>query len=117
MRVIRICAAVALIGAAGVAIAGDGMSIRVLNDSPDNLIVTLVDRSVQPPQTVLSGEVINGNASISASIGTDASGHGRLSWTATTVDRDMRRCGSRVKRSVEEGATIHVSANHRCPSQ
>jgi hypothetical protein len=100
--------------AGGTALAQGGVSVRVLNDTPDNLVVTLYDRSTRPPQPVVSGEIINGNASISVSITADASGRGHLSWTATTVGRDMRRCGHREKRGVNDGDTIRVYANHRC---
>jgi hypothetical protein len=78
--------------------------------------VTIVDRNAHPPQAVVSGEVIDGNASISVSITADASGRGHLSWTASTTDPDMRRCGRRDRRGVNDGATIHVSANSRCPA-
>jgi hypothetical protein len=104
-----------LICTGGTALAGDGVSLKVMNDTPDNLTVTIYDRNAQPPQAVVSGEVINGNASISVSITADASGRGHLSWTATTGDRDMRRCGRRDKRGVNDGDTIHVSATRRCP--
>jgi len=106
-----------LLCAGGTALAQNGVSVRVLNDTPDNLIVTLYDRNAQPPQPVVSGELINGNASISVSITADASGRGHLSWTATTAGRDMRRCGHREKRGVNDSDTIRVSANHRCTAR
>jgi hypothetical protein len=106
-----------LLCAGGTALAQDGVSIRVLNDTPNNLIVTLYDRNVRPPQPVVSGELINGNASISVSISADASGRGHLSWTATTAGRDMRRCGHQGKRGVNDGDTIRVHANHRCTAR
>lgn len=106
-----------LLCAGGFAFAGDGIvTITVLNDTPDSLTVTLYDRNAQPPQPVVSGAVINGNASLSASISADASGRGHLSWNAITTDPDMRRCGHREKRGVNDGSTIHVYVNRRCPN-
>jgi hypothetical protein len=106
-----------IVCAGGTALAGDGVTVRVLNDTPDSLTVTLYDRNVQPPQPVVSAAVINGNASISVSITPDASGRGHLSWNATTTDADMRRCGHREKRRVNDGDTIRVFANNRCPDR
>jgi hypothetical protein len=107
----------AMLYAAGAALAGDGVTVRILNDTPDALSVTIFDRNVQPAQAVVSSEVINGNASLSVSVTADASGRGHLSWTATTVDRDMRRCGHRDKPGVNDGDTIRVHANRSCPDR
>jgi hypothetical protein len=119
MRALSAVAIAAICSLGGTALAGgaalaDGIAVRLLNDTPNNLIVTLKDLNAQPPQYVASGEVINGNAAINLSITADASGFGHLAWTATTVDRDMRRCGHLDIRRVKAGATIHVFANHRC---
>ncbi len=101
----------------GAALAGEGVTVTVLNDTPDPLTVTIYDRNARPPQAVVSGEVINGNASISVSVTADASGRGHLSWTATTGDRDMRRCGHKDKPGVNDGDTIHVHAGDTCASR
>jgi hypothetical protein len=103
--------------AGGSALAGDGVTVRVLNDTPDALSVTMYDRNARPPQAVMSSEVINGNGSVSVSVTADASGRGHLSWTATTVDHDMRRCGHQDRRGVNDGDTIRVHANRSCPAQ
>jgi hypothetical protein len=116
-RRIPAAAVAAMLLAGGSALGGDGVTVRVLNDTPDPLTVTIYDRNAQPPQPVVSGEVINGNASISVSVTADASGRGHLSWTATTGDRDMRRCGHRDKPALNDGDTIHVHANSRCPGR
>ena len=102
-------------GLASAAKAQDGVSVRILNDTPDDLLVTLYDRTVHPPQRVLSSQVINGNAAIRVTLTADASGRANLSWTAVTVDRDMRRCGRRTLQGVNDENTVHVFANHRCP--
>jgi hypothetical protein len=119
MHAIRIAAlalGVTLCGA-GAAFAGDGVTVRILNDSPDPLTVTLYDRNARPPQAVVSGEVINGNASISVSVTADASGFGHLSWTATTGDGEMRRCGRKDKPKVNDGDTIRVHAARSCAAR
>lgn len=119
MRTLGVLLLVAMlqVGAQPAALAQDGLTIRLLNDTPDNLLVTLYDRSVRPPQRVLSGAVINGNSSISVALTPDASGRGNLSWNAVTVDQDMRRCGRRTRHGVNGGDTVRVFANRRCPSR
>lgn len=58
---------------------GDGtLTIHVVNDTIDNLVVTLEDRNLSPHQRVLSGQVIYSNASIVTSISADASGLGHV---------------------------------------
>jgi len=116
MRVAAIALGV-MFCAGGNALAGDGVTVKVLNDTPDALTVTIYDRNAQPPQAVVSGEVINGNASVSVSVTPDASGRGHLTWTATTGDRDMRRCGHKDKPGVNDGDTIRVHAGDSCSAQ
>jgi len=99
------------------ALADDGLSITLNNNTTGNLRVTVYDMNAQPPQKVLSGEVINGFASIKISIAADDSGHGHLSWTATTVDRDMRRCGHHDKPKLNDGDTVRVYANSECAAR
>src|SRR5277367_6405095 len=69
----------------GAVYGGDGLTITVMNDTTDNLIVTIYDRNTSPPQKVLSSEVVLGSASIPVSISADPSGQGHLSWTARTA--------------------------------
>jgi hypothetical protein len=115
MRALRASAAMLVASAcfAGAALA-QGVGVRVLNDTPNSLYITLKDLNSRPPENVLSGQVINGNAAVNLSVTADASGRGLLSWSATTVDRDMRRCARRRKVSVNDGATVHVFANRHC---
>jgi hypothetical protein len=98
------------------AFGADGLTITISNDGPDNLFVTVYDRSSSPPQQVLSHSALYGNASITVSIGADRSGHGRLSWTATTVDHVMRKCGHNQKSHLNDGDTVTVHANDDCRS-
>jgi hypothetical protein len=97
--------------------AGDGVSITLNNNTTGNLLVTVYDLNVTPAQKILSGELINGFASIKISIAADDSGRGHLSWTATTVDRDMRQCGHHNKPGLNDGDTVHVYANSECAAR
>lgn len=90
------------------------LTLHVANGSVDSVIVTLYDRNLRRHQQVVSGQVINGNASISITISADSGGQGHLSWTAMTVDRDMRRCGHGDKHGVNDGATVQVLADGPC---
>jgi hypothetical protein len=98
------------------AFGADGLMITINNDSSDNLFVTVYDRSLSPPQQVLSHTALYGNASLTVSIGADRSGHGHLSWTATTVDPVMRKCGHDQKSHLNDGDTVNVHANGDCAS-
>jgi hypothetical protein len=111
---------ITLIGALGVwvstsVVAGDGgLTITISNDSTSNLLVTVYDLNTDPAQKILASQVINGFATVSVSVSADDSGHGHLSWSATTVDRDMRQCGHRDKSDLNDGDTVHVSADGDC---
>jgi hypothetical protein len=91
-----------------------GITVHIANGTTDNLIVTLYDRNLRHRQRVLSGEVINGNASIAITVTADASGRGHVAWTATTVDRDMRHCGHHDQSGLNDGETVHVHADGKC---
>jgi hypothetical protein len=90
------------------------VTIHVLNDTTNNLEVTLYDRNLRRHQMVLSGQVIYGNASIATTISADSSGQGHVSWKAITTDRDMRKCGHHEKAGLNDGDTVHVWANDSC---
>jgi hypothetical protein len=90
------------------------VTIHVLNDTTDNLEVTLYDRNLRRHQMVLSGQVIYGNASISTTVSADSSGQGHVYWRAMSTDRDMRKCGHHEKAGLNNGETVHVWANGSC---
>jgi hypothetical protein len=96
------------------ALAADGLMITINNDSSDSLFITVYDRSLSPPQQILSHTALYGNASISVSIGADSSGHGRMSWTAITIDHHMRKCGHNQKSHLNDGDTVNVHADGDC---
>lgn len=101
--------------AGGSSFAGGGITIHLANDTPDSVMVSVFDKNLgRRRQRVLSGEVINGNASISISITSDSSGQGHLFWTARNLDPDMRRCGQHDKPGLNDGETVHVYADSKC---
>jgi hypothetical protein len=110
---VRVVHVLLILGSAS-AFGGDGMRITINNNTTKNLLVTVYDLNSNPAQQVVSSATINGFASISVMVGADASGQGHLSWTATTVDKDMRMCGHHDKPHLNDGDTVHVYANSPC---
>jgi hypothetical protein len=111
----RIALACIVLSCAHTSALGQGtVTIHVLNDTTDNLEVTLYDRNLRRRQMILSGQVIYGNASIATTISADSSGQGHVYWKAMNTDRDMRRCGKHEQAGLNNGDTIHVWANSRC---
>jgi hypothetical protein len=96
--------------------AGD-VTITLNNGTTNSLLVTVYDMNVQPPLKILSSALINDNASITVSITLDASGQGKVAWTATTVDRDMRACGSGHKSNLNDGDSVDVNTDYDCSGQ
>jgi hypothetical protein len=97
------------------AVLGQGtVTIHVLNDTPDNLQVTLYDRNLRRHPMILSSVIIYGNASIATTISADSSGQGHVYWKAISTDRDMRKCGHHEKAGLNSGDTLHVWANGSC---
>jgi hypothetical protein len=103
-----------MFGLAGAAAFGQGVTVTVSNDSSDNIYVTAYDRNTNPPQMVLASRPIYGSASLTVMLTADASGQGHLSWTATTMDRDMHRCGHNDKPNLNDGDTVNVHADSDC---
>jgi hypothetical protein len=115
VRLLLGCAVLSL--AQSPASASCGVTVRIQNDTVNNLIVTLYDRNFSRKQPMLSGQIINGNASISVTLTANASGQGHLSWEAATVDPDMRRCGHHDNPGLNDGDTVRVHADAACPAR
>jgi hypothetical protein len=111
---LKITLACLLIGICVPALAQEGLSVTITNDTSDAIYVTAYDRNASPPQLVLSNRAIYGSASLTVMITADASGQGHLSWTAITVDRDMHRCGRNDKPNLNDGDTVNVHADSDC---
>jgi hypothetical protein len=92
----------------------NGLTVSILNDSNDTLIVSVYDQSTKPPQQLVGDEAIYGNASVSVSLSPDSSGLGHLKWTAVTKDSDMRACGHGNKANLHDGDTVNVHADGQC---
>lgn len=112
-RITALAQLLLLSGSAAV-FAGDSLMITLNNDTSDAILVTVYDRSITPPQQVVISTPIYGNASLSVSITADGSGHGHLSWTAMSADRDMRMCGRDDKPNLNDGDTVNVHADGDC---
>jgi len=105
--------ALLLAGSTGV-LADGGLTITLRNDSGDNLLVTVYDQVTKPASTVLSNREIYGDASVSINLTAGGSGHGHLTWSAVTVDHDMRKCGRGEQRHLNDGDTVAVHADGAC---
>jgi hypothetical protein len=92
----------------------DGVMITINNNTSGNLLVTAYDRGASPPNVVLSSRPIYGNASITLTISTDSSGKGHISWTAMSLDPDMRMCGHDDAPNLSDGDTVNVHAEDDC---
>jgi hypothetical protein len=90
---------------------GDGPSITINNNTTDNLFVTVYDLNASPAVRVLSGQMINGFASLTVTIMADDSGQGHLRWSATT---DMGRCGRSDAPNLNDGDTVNVYTDSDC---
>ena len=111
---LAITLACSLIGFTDPALSQGGLSVTISNDTSDAIYVTAYDQNANPPQPVLSNRAIYGSASLTVMITADASGRGHLSWTATTIDRDMHRCGHNDKPNLNDGDTVNVHADADC---
>jgi hypothetical protein len=91
----------------------DGIEVTISNDGTENLVVTIYDMSVSPKRAVLTNARMNGFSSLSISLITDASGKGRLSWTATGTDPKFPRCGHSDV-TVDNAGSVSVHADSSC---
>jgi hypothetical protein len=112
LRLVLACGLLSLIHTA--ALAGDGLSITISNNTTKDLVVTIYDLNANRGARVLSGERINSFASITVTIAQDASGRGHVRWTATSGGHDDRTCGHHDKPGLNDGDTVHVYANSPC---
>jgi hypothetical protein len=100
--------------AVALAFAGSGLTITLTNNTTDTLLVSVYDLNANPPQRVLSSEVINGNASVAVTIAADDQGHGHVSWRARTSDSDMRMCGGDDAANLNDGDSVSAHADTEC---
>lgn len=96
------------------AFAGEGVDVTVTNDSTEDLVVTVYDESTVPNVVVLSRAHMNGFTSIPVTVATDAAGHAKVSWTATTADVNFRKCGHENDVALSDDAlslTVHADSS------
>ena len=98
------------------AFGGGGLIVTIANNTTENLLVTVYDLNTSPVKRVMSDQTINGFASLPVTIAADDSGEGHLSWTATTVGRDMRMCEHNDTANLNDSDTVNVSADAECGS-
>jgi hypothetical protein len=92
----------------------DGVAVKLINNGTQDVVVTVYDTSTQPYKTILTDARINGFTSIPVSMMTDATGRANLSWTATTVDPNDRKCGHATKAGLKDADTVSVYADSEC---
>lgn len=90
------------------------LTITINNDTSRNLLVTVYDMSMQPPLTILSSALINGNGSITVSVSLGPRGQGSIAWTAVTMDQDMRGCGQGSQSGLNDRDSVDVNAESDC---
>jgi hypothetical protein len=92
----------------------DGVSVKIINNGTQDVVVTVYDTSTRPYKEVLTGARINGFTSIPVSMMTDATGRANLAWTATSVDPNDRKCGHASSAGLKDADTVSVYADSEC---
>ena len=110
----RKLAASSFIVLAAVAVAGDGVNLRITNDSIIDIFVTVRDTSARPAAVVVSHQRLNGFASIPVSVNSDESGLANVAWTAVRVDSSDHLCGHGEGRGLGNDAAVSVHADSDC---
>ena len=96
------------------ALSDGGIPIRIVNDTNDEVVVTVIDMNASPQQPVISNQRIYGSASLSIQIAPDAQGYGHVKWTALAGDPANRTCGHKEKMHLNPNDVVRVSANDDC---
>jgi len=93
---------------------GDGVAVKITNNSTDDVVVTVYDMSTQPYRVVLMDAKISGFTSVPVSVLTDATGKANLGWTATNSDASDHKCGHDSMIGLSESESVNVYANSEC---
>jgi hypothetical protein len=96
------------------ALSSDGISVKIMNDTSNAVVVTVIDMNANPEQVSVSNETIYGFASLSLSISPDSKGYGHIRWTASSGDADSRTCGHNERNGLSEDDVVHVHADSSC---
>jgi hypothetical protein len=98
---------------AGVALGGEGVQVKVTNDGTEDIVVTVYDMNSNPQHAVLENARINGFTSVPINVVGDSTGRAKLSWTATSIDRNSRQCGH-DEAALSDDASLNVHADSSC---
>jgi hypothetical protein len=100
-----------LVGANAV---GDGVAVKITNDSTEDIVVTVYDMTIGPNAVVLAHARINGFTAVPVSVAPDGSGRANLSWTAITADATARKCGHEDSVVLPDSSSLTVHADANC---
>ncbi len=95
------------------ALGGEGVEVKLINDSTEDILVTVYDMSARPERIVFSNARINGFTSVPVFLSADADGRANLAWTATSTDTMFRKCG-RANTAVANAGSVDVHADSHC---
>jgi hypothetical protein len=98
---------------AGVALGGEGVSVKITNDGTQDIVVTVYDMNTQPHKAILENARINGFTSVPINVVGDATGRAKLAWTATSVGQISRRCGQ-DEVALSDDSSLKVHADSIC---
>jgi hypothetical protein len=93
--------------------ADEGVSVKIVNDGTQDIVVTVYDVNAGAGRKVLTNERINGFTSVPISVVGDANGHANLRWTATSTDSVSRKCGHATA-VVDNDGSVNVHADSSC---
>ena len=117
MRTIRrpaVLLALSLTILAANAAMADTITIKLLNDGPDELIAPVYDLNAQSPGAATVNQRISGFSWVPVQVTAGPAGNADVKWIARTADPAFRKCGHRERKGLANDATVRVYANSRC---
>jgi hypothetical protein len=100
--------------AAGTALGGEGVQVKITNDGTKDIVVTVYDMNANPRRILLQNARINGFTSVPISAIADATGRANLSWTATSTDATSKMCGQADSLGLGDDSAVNVHAESSC---
>ena len=113
-KAVVIIALSTMLGLGAAAVADDSVMIRIYNDDADDILLSVYDMNVQPPEMVVTNQRINGFAWIPVFVTAGAMGKGHVRWVARTDDSSFQTCGYREMDGVADDGLVDVSASAGC---
>ena len=98
----------------GTALGGEDVQVKITNNGTADIVVTVYDMNTKPERVVLENARINGFTSAPIIAIGDASGRANLSWTATSIDTNSRKCGHDDTVGVNNDGSVNVRAESSC---